>query len=97
MLLKDKVMFFAALLILISAAYDLFVVDFCLPAFCDEPSSPNGSKPYSDDDCFCCCAHIVLTKPTQVEPVRIASIAEFVPSVCLVSTDPAGIYHPPRI
>src|SRR5215468_1128789 len=92
-----KVMMFAALLILTSAAYDLIVVDFCLSASCDEGATPNGSKTSSDDDCFCCCAHIVFTKPTHVEPVRIAVAAEFVPSAFFASAEPEGIYHPPRI
>jgi hypothetical protein len=92
-----KVMMFAALLILTSAAYDLFVVDFWLPAFCDEASSQGSSKPTSSDDCFCCCSHIVLTTPTLVEPLEITRVAEFVPPASLVSAAPTGIYHPPRI
>jgi hypothetical protein len=96
MMLWRKIMMFAALLILTSAAYDLIVVDFWSQAFCDE-GSQDGSKPYPDDDCFCCCAHIVLTQPTPIEPVRITSVAEVVPSEIFVSAEPTGIYHPPRI
>ena len=90
------VMIVAALLILSSAAYDLLVVDFWSVALCDE-APQNGSKPYPDDDCFCCCAHVVLTKPTLIEPLEIARVAEFAPAKLFVSAEPTGPYHPPRI
>ena len=89
-----KMIISAALLILTSAAFDLLVVDFWLPVFCDQASSEND--PSSSDDCFCCCAHIVLTKPTQVEPVQVSGVAKDVPSRFMTSAEPAGIYHPPR-
>lgn len=91
-----KITFYMAVLLLTWAAYDLLVVDSGLQGYCSEDSSNNGSKPYNDD-CFCCCAHIVLTKPTQVEPVQIATVAEFIPSALFVGAEPTGIYHPPRI
>jgi hypothetical protein len=91
-----KVMMFAALLILSQAAYDLLVVDFWSQAFCDE-APQHSSRPTSNDECFCCCAHIVLTTPTLVEPLEITRVAEFVPPAFLVSAEPTGIYHPPRV
>jgi len=91
-----KVIMIAALFLLTAAAYDLLVIDFLSPAFCDQASSENRSSGSSDDDCFCCCAHIVLTVPADVEPVQISAIVDAAPATSAVSSEPAGIYHPPR-
>jgi hypothetical protein len=89
-------MMFTALLILTTAAYDLLVVDFWSQASCDQPAQ-NGDTQNANDDCFCCCAHIVLTQPTQIEPVRITRIVQVASSESFISAEPTGIYHPPRI
>ncbi len=86
-----------AFILLLAAAFDIFVVDFALAGSCDEAASQNGTKPYPDDDCFCCCAHIVLTKPAHVEPLQVYSVAESIVSILTTDSEPDGIYHPPRI
>jgi len=96
MLTWRRLTFFAALLLLSAAAYDLLGVDFLSPALC-AGSSDNAAKPYPDDDCFCCCAHVVLISPASVEPIWVYSLAESTPSVCAANAEPTPIYHPPRI
>jgi hypothetical protein len=85
----------AALLVLTSAAYDLLVIDFWEPAACTE--SAGQSRSGSDDECFCCCAHIVLAKPASVEPVQIVDVAEPPSSAVATVADPPAVYHPPRL
>src|SRR5262245_51081238 len=95
---RGKLMSFVALLILIAAAFDLLVIDFSQPAFCsDQDSSQNDSTRPNTDDCFCCCNHIVLIRPIQLEPVKRVNVAESFSSIILTSAESAGIYHPPRI
>jgi hypothetical protein len=89
-----KAMVLAALVILIGAAYDLLVVDFWLPVFCEDADS---STSYAGEDCFCCCAHIVPSPSTDVQPDEISSIAEFVQTPLWTATEFTRIYHPPRI
>jgi hypothetical protein len=86
----------AALLILISAAFDLCIVDFVQPTFCDEASTGN-SKPSSSDDCFCCCAHVLLVGTIHFEPTDRVITTESLSPLSVTSAEPTGIYHPPRI
>src|SRR5215475_932230 len=91
-----KAIVFTAFFLLASAAVDLLGVDLWSPLLCDESSSENGSRPSSNDDCFCCCTHIVLTRPIVLEPAQICAVAESLPSMFMTNAEPTGIYHPPR-
>ena len=59
-----------ALLLLLYGAFDLLAIDTGLwnparsAASCDD--SPNG------DDCYCCCAHIVVIPPVALRPAERA-------------------------
>src|SRR5262245_2916678 len=95
---RGKLMRFVALLIVTAAAFDLFVIDFSQPAFCsDQDSSQNDSTRPNTDDCFCCCNHIVLIRPIQLEPAQRVTVAESFSSIIVTSAEAARIYHPPRI
>src|SRR5215470_20340035 len=95
---RGKLMRLVALLILTAAACDLFVIDFSQPVFCsDQDTSQNDSTRPNTDDCFCCCNHIVLIRPIQLEPAKRVTVAESFSSITVTSVESAGIYHPPRI
>ena len=90
-----KIMVFAALMLLTAAAWDLIVVDFWSLATCDEGSS--SGKSYPDDDCFCCCTHIVMAgAPVQIELGTVFEDISPLPTTFLAKVEPARIYHPPR-
>ena len=105
-----KVVRFAALALLLSAAVDLFVVDFSVPSFCGETgmvsvlapdgsdnsqSTLEGAKDYRDD-CFCCCSHIVLSHTVELNPVELISFTSQLPRIGIPITSPFRIYLPPR-
>lgn len=86
-----------ALLLLLFAAVDLLAIDLFAPALCDTTSTGASTNPVDDDDCFCCCGHIVVSTPFQVLPVTAYSSDEPTPVVTPVSADRGCIYHPPRV
>ena len=86
-----------ALLLLLGAVLDIFVIDIVVPDSCDEPAPQSGGAPQTDHDCFCCCAHLVLTRQHHFEPIQIY-VEKHIPIAELVTTaEPAGIDHPPRV
>ena len=60
------------------------------------PSSSGGAKQFPDDDCFCCCSHIVISHSADVTPADVISFALPSPSSSKPLSEPTCIYHPPR-
>lgn len=109
-MLRQQIIRYAALTLLLSAAVDIFVVDLSSSSFCDDSTSPLAlvlndsgknqtvieSAKLLRDDCFCCCSHIVVSRAIEVRPVEIIS---FVPTFIGTAdplTEPALIDRPPR-
>jgi hypothetical protein len=86
----------AALTLLIAAGTDLFVVDFISPALCDDSQAPASSQTFSSDDCFCCCAHLVMPAPPVVMPVQALAFLDPTSDPILFTPELAPVYHPPR-
>ena len=86
-----------AFVLLLGAAIDIFVVDLVFPDSCDDAAPQSSSGSQADHDCFCCCAHLVLTRPRQIEPSRVSERKEVATLHVVVSGEPGGIEHPPRI
>src|SRR5215831_5629789 len=85
-----------AFVLLLGAAIDIFVVDLVLPGTCDDAAqSSSGSQ--AGHDCFCCCAHLVLTRTHRIEPSQGSEREENAALRVAASGDPGGIDHPPRI
>jgi hypothetical protein len=98
MLPKQTVVRMVALFLLLFAAVDLFAIDLFAPALCAPASTSESTNPAGDeDDCFCCCGHIVVGTVFQVEPVTAYSSDEPVPILNPVSADRPSIYRPPRV
>jgi hypothetical protein len=97
MLPKERVVRMVALLLLLFAAVDLFAIDLFAPSLCAPATASDSKNPVGDeDDCFCCCGHIVVSTAFQVLPVIGYSYDEPVPFLNLASADRTSIYRPPR-
>ena len=98
MLPKQTVVRMAALLLLLFAAVDLFAIDLFAPSMCapTTTSDATGSPSGDEDDCFCCCGHIIVRAPIHINHVAAFSSDEPVVIVSAASVDRPSIYHPPR-
>ena len=91
MLPNQRVVRCMALLLLLFAAVDLFGIDLFVPTLCDSLATSAD-----EDDCFCCCGHIVFktapqlatagSRPSDTPPLKVR----------FTSSDRSSIYHPPR-
>jgi len=86
----------AALTLLLAAATDLLIVDFASAWICDGATSPGSSTRLPEDDCFCCCAHIIVPVPPITIPSQTAQSFLPVTDFRLVSPQLGTVYHPPR-
>lgn len=88
----------ASALLLISVAVDMIGVDIVEQLIHKTQSAQNLPCPDNgiSDDCFCCCAHVVLVSRVRLLRVELESFVELFdtrrPSV--IDLDPP--YHPPR-
>ncbi len=98
MLPKQTVVRMVALLLLFFAAVDLFAIDLFAPSMCAPAttSDASGTPGGDEDDCFCCCGHIVLRASLQIIPVAAFSSDEAVAIVSPASNYRPSIYRPPR-
>jgi hypothetical protein len=49
-----------------------------------------------EDDCFCCCSHIVPAIPVNVAALGLKTLAAVAAITSLPSPPPQSTYHPPR-
>lgn len=89
-----------AVAILLLAGTEIVFCAQCSPDSCILSHSPTDEKSTSSDsgdDCLCCCTHLVIGLPIQVEPVASVAPMPFVASPH-VTVIPAGpLFHPPQI
>jgi hypothetical protein len=88
----------ASALLLMSVAADMIGVDILEQALhqaqsVQKPSCPDNGV---SDDCFCCCAHVVLTPPVHLFRLMGATYLEHSDARPPSVIDPAPPYHPPR-
>lgn len=71
--------------------------DAALSANDYEESLPS-ERPHSDEDCFCCCAHVLPGSAVAVvaAPELTTSLAAQ-QDICLLSPQLQSPYHPPRL
>ena len=86
----------AAFALLLAAGFDLLIVDFISPTLCDESQVPGSSKTFSGDECFCCCAHLVMPVPPVVMPVQVLAFLDSTREPILFTPELAHVYRPPR-
>lgn len=87
----------AAVVILLLTGVELFACDMLAPNQCESFGMPGTSPDQQDDNCICCCTHIVVVEPVvlapQPEPVMTVSVLD----PAQPHYDPPAIYHPPRV
>jgi hypothetical protein len=95
MLKRRHLLLTTALILLLLAGFDLLVVDLA-SAVCKETAVPGSSTSFPDEDCFCCCAHIVFATPASALPLRNIAGVDPVKAPSTLPPQLAPIYHPPR-
>lgn len=93
---RRHVFILAAIALLLAAGTDLLIVDVFSSVRCDG-SEPGSSEQLPDDECFCCCAHIVMPVPPVAVPEQALELVQFIAEPDLLKPEPAHVYHPPRI
>ena len=88
---RQGIFVFAAFALLFAAATDLLVVDLLAPLICDD-SQASGQN----EDCFCCCAHIIVTVPPVHIPAQPIQFADLAAPPVFLSQESTDVYHPPR-
>jgi hypothetical protein len=83
---------YAALLLVLGAGFDLLIVDFGIFSFCSDDAGSNAPN----DDCFCCCSHIVLAPLALLQPGEVIEFADPPPSLARPRVAHDRVYHPPR-
>ena len=87
-----------AILLLLLAGTELFACEVLAPEQCESFGFPTDqSSQEADDDCICCCSHVLVVDPPQ--PFAVAeSPGEFAPlSRAAVEREAPPVYHPPRV
>ena len=88
----------ASAVLLISVAADMIGVDILEQVIHKVQSAQNLPCPDKgiSDDCFCCCAHVVLRPRVRLFRVEMESFLELFDtrSPSVIDLDPP--YHPPR-
>jgi len=102
MALWQKVVRCVALALVLSAAFDLVVIDVSAPSLCaegDDPSEGRQADPQqnSADNCFCCCTHVVPVRMVTFEPVGLIAWAPTATPAAEPASEPTAIYHAPKI
>lgn len=87
----------AAVILLLLTGAELFACEVIAPDRCESFGFPsNDPNSLGDDNCICCCTHILMA-----EPISLAACAEGVsfvdpPAPAAPESDPLSIYHPPK-
>lgn len=63
----------------------------------NQPTNEPAEQPSDDDDCFCCCSHVLPgTVIATVEVTDLRSPSAFLESLSVPSPPLARAFHPPR-
>ena len=88
---RQSIFVFAAFALLFAAGTDLLVIDLFAPLLCDDSEAAG-----QNEDCFCCCAHIIVAVPPVQIPIQPIQLADLAVSPVFFSQEPTDVYHPPR-
>jgi hypothetical protein len=84
----------AAIVLLLGVGFDLLAVDSGLWSACATAACCDDST--QADACFCCCAHVVVTRLLEVSPGRVATAFEQHATAAPASIPPHVPELPPR-
>lgn len=88
----------AAVILLLLTGAELFACEIIAPDRCESFGFPSDNpNSTGDDNCICCCTHILMT-----EPISLGACVEAVsfvdpPAPAPPESDPLSIYHPPKV
>jgi hypothetical protein len=87
----------AAVILLLITGAELFACELMAPDSCESFGFPSkDSIPSANDNCICCCTHILVAEPLVLEASGEAvAIPDAAPPITPES-DPLSIYHPPK-
>lgn len=87
----------AAVILLLVTGAELFACELMAPDSCESFGFPsNDSVPSTDDNCICCCTHILIAEPIVL---KASGEAVAIPDASAPATPesvPLSIYHPPK-
>lgn len=86
-----------AVALLLFTGAELFACEIIAPEECESFGIPQeDSSQRRDDNCLCCCAHVIASEPIHIDPV--ANVLTILDSVepPTVERQPSTVYHPPR-
>lgn len=87
----------AAIILLLSTGAELFACELMAPDNCESFGFPsNNTIPSADDNCICCCTHILIGEPLILETNGEAVAIPDVIAPATPESDPLSIYHPPK-
>ncbi len=86
----------AGLALLLLTAGEISACEILSPNGCESDRVPGSQPTQTDDSCICCCAHIVVVQPIQLDP-QVTPVPVWVELDAGVPlAHPFYIYHPPR-
>ena len=88
---------FAAVFLLLITGAELFACEVLAPEQCESFGLPQGGETQDrDDNCLCCCAHIVVGEPLRLEVTSEAVSIVEPEDPPKAERQPSAIYHPPK-
>ena len=88
---------FAAVLLLLLTGAELFACEIIAPDRCESFGFPSDNpNSASDDNCICCCAHILIAPPITLGACVEAVAIPDSPTPAPPESEPLSVYHPPK-
>ena len=87
----------AAVILLLLTGIELFACEMIDPQNCESFGIPHSDGAgAAEDNCLCCCTHVVVVTPAPLSPVaeRIAGVST--PMASKPQYQSSSIYHPPK-
>lgn len=88
----------AAVILLLITGAELFACEILAPERCESFGFPSDNpNSTGDDNCICCCAHILVGEPLVLQASGDAvAIPDAAPPMTPES-EPLSVYHPPKV
>ena len=86
----------AAVVLLLLMGVEFAVCDVVGVGQCESFGTPGVPSGPQDDNCICCCTHIVVTQPVVLLPLAEQVMMTAALDPAEPNYDRPSIYHPPR-
>ena len=93
---RSSIFRFVAVFLLLLTSAELYACEVLAPEQCESFGYPQDGNPQqSDDNCICCCAHVIVVQPVLLDAsvLVIKGLDPVEPRQ--VERQPSSIYHPP--